>query len=322
MIRLALSERLRRGAGSALTIILTACGGPADDAESGNGGTVQGAGETVRYSREFVFLSQGGGDATIVPFVFRAHEVGDTIDRTAIAWLGRGATWDRFLESNHAGTPTGGVWRVAPHTDLRVLAGGPVEVESFRFERDERRLRLDLAGPVTPWTEAGDTRFRLLTGRLFLGTETLTGPVLEVLDIERMLADGWPPSQDFDAIFLTSGDSVQIVLAESIGDSSRDDRGYAWFRTPSAEGTADGAEIRWLDVRPLQDARRDIPRRWSFRIPGQGIIGEVDAVGQDVLLGPERGGRRAIEIRFGVEGWIQIGEVRRPVIGMVRHLQQ
>jgi hypothetical protein len=307
--------------GCLLVASLHGCGADVDAPEEEEGTEPARASEQLRYTREFIFVSPDEGDPTVVPFAFRAIDDGSAIERTATAWLGRGSTWDRFLDESHTGSRAGGVWRVVPQGDLSIAAGGSVELETFRFERDERRLRLDLADPVTPWTEAGDTRFRLLSGRLAIGPETLAGLVLEVLSIERTLDDGWPPSHDYDSLFLTSGDSIQLVLAESVGSDDAND-GHAWIRSGSTEGSGTGAEIRWLEMRPLQEARRDVPRRWSFRIPGYGIDGEVEAVGQDVLLGPERGGRRAVEIRYGVTGWFEVDGARRSVVGMIRHLQQ
>ena len=77
-----------------------------------------------------------------------------------------------------------------------------------------------------------------------------------------------------------------------------------------------------MEVRPYQEARRDIPRRWTFRIPGAAVMGEVSAVGFDVEMGPERGARRALEVRYTVEGWVEIGGERSDVTGMIRHTQQ
>ena len=45
-------------------------------------------------------------------------------------------------------------------------------------------------------------------------------------------------------------------------------------------------------------------------------------VGFDVVLGPERGGRRAVEIRYSVTGWVDLQGERRDVMGTIRHTQQ
>lgn len=304
-------------------LILAACGGAGDSPVEAEGETLSADATILRYNREYIFVSPRADVPLVVPFTFRARDDGAELERDARGWLARGATWDRFLDETGRGARTGGVWRVVPQGDLRVAAGGPAEIETIRFERGERRLRLDLDTPLTAWNQGGDTRFRLVAGRLSIGAETMAGPVLEMLRVERSLGDGWPPGQDFDALFLVSGDSIQLVMADAV---ENDDEGasYAWTRRGGRERVWDAAEIRWLEVRAFQEARRDVPRRWSFRIPGSEIGGEVEALGFDAVLGPERAGRRAVEIRFSVEGWIGVegdDEVRR-VTGMIRHTQR
>ncbi|MEX2583224.1 MAG: hypothetical protein WD766_08110 [Gemmatimonadota bacterium] len=302
-------------------ILLTACGGAEQDRTEAADRSSDAANTLFRYNREYVFIGSGGTDPTIVPFTFRSSERGDELDRGVQAWLARGGTWERFLDETATTSAAGGVWRVTPQPDLQVTVGGPAELEALRFERGERRLRLELERPITGWQQGGESRFRLLSGQLAVGSETLTGPVLEMLRVERTLADGWPPAQDFDAIFLTSGDSIQLVLAETIGGAEADER-YAWTRTSAGERMWPEAEVRWLEFRAYEEARRDIPRRWSFHIPAAGIQGELEASGFDAVLGPERAGRRAVEIRYTVQGWIDMPGGRRDAAGLIRHTQQ
>jgi hypothetical protein len=81
------------------------------------------------------------------------------------------------------------------------------------------------------------------------------------------------------------------------------------------------AQIRWIEMRPYEQARRDIPLRWSLRVPGAEREGEIEALGFDVVVGAERAGRRAVEARYTVEGWVSVDGVRTTVVGMVRHTQ-
>ena len=312
----------RRGSARLFALIAvfaaTACGSLAEDAEEPTNTANEADVERLRYTREFVFLGRVNGEPTIVPFSFRSVASGEEIERSAIAWLGRGATWDRFLEETHTTSAVGGVWRVVPQTDLAIIAGGPTQLEALLFERDERRLRMEISEPETPWIEAGETRFRLLEGAISLGNETTEGSLFEILDVDRILGDGWPPEQAFDALFLTSADSIQLVIAEGM-DGATEDGSHAWLRTRRGEASSRSAEVRWVQVRTLENARRE---SWSFRVPELELEGEVEAVGYDVVLGPERSGRRAVEIRFSVEGWYENESGRRTVVGMVRHLQQ
>lgn len=273
------------------------------------------------YSREYVFLTSTPDGPMVVPFDFSARERGEKIDRSVRGWLARGPVWDRFLDESVETSAAGGVWRVVPTTDLSINVGGTAQIEAIDFDRGERHLRLELSSPLTEWQQGSETRFRLVQGRLTIGTEVVSGPVLELLRYERTLEDGWPPDQDFDALFLSAGDSTQMLLAETLSGDGQGG-GYAWLRTPTAERTWDDGELRWLEVRAYQDARRDIPIRWSYRIPGAEVAGELESLGFDATLGPERGGQRAVEIHYTVSGWMEIGGERRDVVGIIRHTQQ
>jgi hypothetical protein len=309
-------------AGVTLLLVIAACGDTAPPLEDPAAEPTTATAPNFRYNREFIFVSLRDEEPLVVPFSFASVESGEEYERTARAWLARGEIWDRFIEESWFSPQAGGVWRVVPRGNLRVNAGGPTEIETLRFESGERRLRLDLPELLTEWKGGPESRFRLLSGLLTLGAESFPGPVFEVLRVERTLDDGWPPGIDFDALFLASGDSVQLVVAETVGDEAAEPPQFAWTRTPLEERTWESAEITWLEVRAFEEARRDVPVRWSFRIPDGDIRGEVDAVGQDALLGPEREGRRAIEIRFTVTGWVEFGSERVDLAGMIRHTQQ
>jgi hypothetical protein len=300
--------------------LLLGCGGTDTPGES-SGEADDGGQPNYRYEREYVFLSAENESRVVVPFAFRAVQRGNELQRESLGWLVRGPTWDRFLADTAVTSTAGGVWRIVPHDDLRLIAGGPAELEALRFERDERRLRLDLEEPTTNWVEPGETRFRLIDGKLSVGAETVGGTVLEMLQVERMLEDDWPVSSDFDLLFLTSGDSIQFVMAEALSDSASEPT-FAWMRNAAGERMLGAALIRWQNMQPFEDARRDLPTRWSIRVPSEQMEGELEAVGFDALLGPERGGRVAIEVRFSVTGWIEMHEERRQVYGMVRHTQK
>src|SRR5690606_18089771 len=108
----------------------------------------------------------------------RTIDRGEELERSALGWFARGPTWDRFLEASRVTSAVGGVWRVVPFDGLRVIAGGPAEIEAFRYTRAERRLRLELRDIDVDWIQGGDSRFRLLSGQLLVGTQPVPGPVL------------------------------------------------------------------------------------------------------------------------------------------------
>jgi len=303
-------------AAAILLLLLTGCG--ADDPAPTGAGASEPDTLAPRYHREFVFLGSRDGAPLVAPFVFRSIQREEEIERNARAGLAHGDTWDAFFDETWTSSLESGVWRVLPHGDLRLAVGGPAEVEAFWYQRGDRRLRMEIAAPLSEWHQGNTLRYRLNTGQLRLGAETTSGIVLESLQV-RQPGDG---ARDSDLLFLTAGDSLRVVIGESLAREGEGIRGFASSWTGSGERSWDRAEVRWLELRALEEARRDIPLHWSFRIPEAGIHGEVSALGMAPKVGMERPGRRAVEIHYTVEGWIEIGEARSPVIGVVRHVQQ
>ncbi len=304
-----------------LSLLLIGCGGSPEPPEDPPDGDAPAA-PSYTYFREYLFVATSGEGALVAPFSFYTREEpGEGFLRGARGWLARGETWDRFIDQNRSMSSAGGVWRVVPIGDLRLAAGGPTELEALRFEQGERRLRLDLHAPGSGWNQGGQSRFRLVEGALSVGLEEMDGTILEVLRVERTLPDGWPPGEDYDAIFLASGDSLHLYTARARSEAGAGDA-FTWLRMGGREQGWSSADIRWTEMRPYEEARRDIPRSWSLRVAPGELSGEVTAVGFDAVLGPERAGRRAVEIRYTVEGIVEVQGVTYPVRGMIRHTQQ
>jgi hypothetical protein len=308
--------RFRTVPAAALLLLQSGCGGETPPPP----GAAATAPDTLapRYQREFLFLGSRGGSPLVAPFVFRSVQREDEIERSARAGLAHGDTWDTFFDETWTSSVESGVWRVLPHGDLRLAVGGPAEVEAFWYQRGDRRLRMEIQAPISDWQQGNTLRYRLNSGRLRLGAESTAGIILESLHIQRP-GDG---ARDSDLLFLSAGDSLRLVLGESLAREGEGIRGFATSWTGSVERSWERAEVRWLELRAFDEARRDIPLHWSFRIPEAGIHGEVSALGMAPKVGMDRPGRRAVEIRYTVEGWIEIGEARSAVIGVVRHIQQ
>jgi hypothetical protein len=307
--------------GSALLVLLAAvaaCGG--DAVEEPAPPVAEPVTDTLssRYHREYLYLGERGGSPLVVSFSFRAVERGDSIHRTARAELAHGETWDSFLDEEWWTLRESGVWRILPHGDLRLAVGGPAELEALWFQRGERALRLQIDEPVSGWHQANAARYRLATGRLLRGAERTPGLILESLQVSSPRR----ARRDADLLFLTAGDSLTLVLGETLPRDATGGGGFAWTHGTAGEQSWGQAEVRWIERRALEEARRDIPLHWSFRVPEAAIHGEVSAIGMETHVGPERPGRRAVEIRYTVEGWIEVGESRSAVMGVVKHIQE
>ncbi|CAN5737163.1 hypothetical protein BH23GEM7_BH23GEM7_26420 [soil metagenome] len=272
-----------------------------------------------RYLRELIFVGVLADTPVVVPFSFSGTAEDGEIMRSARAWLAHGTTWESFLDASWPSPAVGSVWQILPHPELRVIAGGTTEIEALAFRRGERALRLHLGAPISEWNPGEELRYRAMDGRLDLRGTTVRGTVFELQRIER------PATQsargDDDWLFLTDGGSLRLLLAEATGGEAAREETFAWTYLPDGEAAWDGVEIRWLEMLPFAPARRDIPIRWRYRLPGPGIEGEVWSLGYDAQVGEERAGRRAVEVRYTVEGWVSVEGERRRVLGMIRHLQ-
>lgn len=309
---------LRLARAGLLVASLVACADPADPTPAGADA------DSVRvarplYTREYVFVGERADAPLVVPFAFRASDTGSALERTARGWLAHAATWDPFLTEAWSTPRASGVWRIVPRGPLSLVADGPLDLSALWFEHGDRRLRLDLRAPLSGWTQGDDARYRFRDARLQLGPESVPGTVVEGLRIRR------PPTgrarDDDDWLFLVSGDSLRLLVAEASGGERSARRTLAGAIRGEAESWWDDAQVRWVEMRPLEEARRDVPLRWSFSVPAAGIHGEVVALGYNIQLGEERGGQRAVELRYTVEGWVEIDGARSPVIGTIRHNQ-
>lgn len=276
-----------------------------------------------RYLREFIFVGVLADAPLVVPFSFSAVEQEGEIGRTAQGWLGHGPTWDAFLDERWSGPAAGGVWRILPRPEVRVIAGGSTELDALVFRRGERALRLQMNEALSAWSGRDEIRYRLLRGHLHFRGTVVPGTVLETQQILRPARSTAEGGGEFDWLFLTDGGSLRLLLSEAMGSARERKPTFAWVPLPDGERSWDRAEIRWQELRPFPDARRDIPVRWSYRIPEAGWEGEVWSLGSAAEVGLERGGRRAVEIRHTVEGWASLeGGERRRVVGMMRHGQE
>lgn len=303
----------------AAALALAGCdrGGPGDDAADP---AATRAVPRPQYVREYVFLGARAEEPLVVPVAFRATDTPAGIERVTRAWLAHGTTWEGFLQESWSTPRSSGVWRVLPRGALRLAAGGPGEVEALWYRSGPRSLRVDVGTPISGWVQGDDARFRVLRGRLTLGEESLPGAVLQTLEVARPPrgARGGEPA---DWLFLAGGDSLRLVLARTPGARERFGTSFGWTGRPSGERAWEAVEIEWIELRPMEEARRDIPLSWRFRIPAAGVVGEVSALGYDTVLGAESGGRRAVEVRYTVEGWVEIEGRRSSVQGTVRHSQ-
>lgn len=305
----------------ALTLLLlVGCG---EGGPEGAGEPEEVARSPWRYDRETSFVTWDDGGLAAAPFSFSAVPRGERLERELHAWLADRETWDEFLMEAWSAPASGGVWRVVPHGELRIAAGGP-GVEALWYESGGRRLRLDIGDPLSPWHGGERERFRILRGTMTVGSGGRDGLVLEELQVSRT-PDAGEADVVQDRILLVDRDGFAIFLlhergADAVAAGGPDDA--SWVLMPGTDEAVQEGAVEWIEVRPLEEARRDIPVRWRFSAADTGVTGEISAIGYHATLGAERGGRREVETRYTVEGWIERAGERVEVRGIVRHQQR
>lgn len=275
------------------------------------------------YERGITFVTRDGAEPLAVPLGFATSPAGGHHDREARAWLARGETWDRFIDDSWTAPAAPGVWRVLPPGNLRIGAGQSGDLEWLAFQSGERRLRLQLGASPNGWYGGERERFRILAGTLTLGSESIPGHVVEEMKVRRQAPSGAAEIVSDRLILLDARGVAVYLLHERPAAPERDDGpGTAWIYVAGRDQAAHDGVVEWVQVRTLEEGRREIPLHWSFSAPETGVSGEVTALGYDTMLGEERGGRRAVEVRYTVEGWVERRGERVEVVGVVRHQQR
>lgn len=282
-----------------------------------------GAGEAEpgwRYETGVTFVAWNDV-ALAAPFAFRVRPRGDRHEREMRGWLARGETWDPFIDAVWSASPAGGVWRVVPHGELRIAAGA-AGLESLWYDSGGRRLRLEIGSPRSGWQGGDRKRFRLLEGTLVIGTEPVRGLVVEELQVTAAPAAGARTvAHDRLVLLDESGFRLYLLHERTAGEPATDAGSTSWAFTGGPDDAYQEARVDWVEVRSLEAARRDIPLHWRFESAEADVSGEVTAVGYHTTVGVERGGRRAVEVRYSVEGWLESGGERVEVRGVLRHEQ-
>lgn len=269
-----------------------------------------------RQTRELIFVGQRQGEPLVAPIAFRTIDGARERAREIRGWLAHGNRWDAFLDERWSSVATGSAWTIVPHGDLEIAAGEAGEVEALWFQRSGRNLRLDIERVLGQWNPAPTTRVNLFSGTLRIGGEPTRGAVLELLRLRRAAGAEAGAS---DHLLLVSGDSLTLLVASGVGRGAGGSDGFAWMR--SGAGGREWSEVRLIrhGGRPLQEARREIPRSWTFTIPQAGIRGQVHGRAFAAEIGAERTGRRGVEARYTVTGWLERGGRRTPLAGLILH---
>lgn len=303
-----------------LTAASLACGGP----ESAPQSSPEGQGETAVpgnfrgriYERNFVFTTLSGDSAFLVPWLMTAQTRPGGVDRQARGFLARGSTWENFYDQSWETPPSRAPWRVIPHGSLRLVVGDADAVESVIFSEGPRQLELELSGgPLMEWTGTRGQIYRLLEGAAYLSDQRVGGLILDMTRVH-----GAEEAAQGDWAFLTSGDSLQVVLENpTAAPAGTQGASRAWARLDFRDLQWPALTLDWADVRGFQPARQDVPVSFTITSERDDMGGVLQVESAQIQAGAGEGPLLPVDALFLVAGTLRIEGRSYPVRGLFRH---
>ena len=267
------------------------------------------------YERNFVFMTTTGDSLLLVPWLLETTPGSNAISREARGWIRRSGAWEPFLAERWETPPTSHPARILPHGTFRIVAGESDIIDGIIYAEGPRNLELALGRPVAQWGGPREERFQLLEASLYLGNQRVSGMVL---DMARINSADTPPRGDW--AFLTSGDSLQVVLQ---GDMEHDidipPNYRGWVRLDSEELQWPSLRIDWTLTSAYQPARQNVPISWSLSSPIESVDGTLAVLAAEIVTGAGAGPVLPVQALFEVAGTISIDGLSFPVRGLFRH---
>ena len=267
------------------------------------------------YERNFVFVTVTGDSLLMVPWLFETTTQPGTVVREARGWLDRGGTWDAFFAERWETPPTRIPARILPHDSLRFVVRGGNAVDGIIYDEGTRNLELALGSILIEWGGPRGEVFQLLEGSLYLSERRLGGIVL---DMARGSSADTPRAGDW--AFLTSGDSLQLVLqgeSEHQGEPLPTYRGWGRLDFKNLQWAT--LNVDWVETKAFQPARRDVPVSWTISSPEGELQSTLAVTSSDVHAGQGSGPVLPVQALFEVEGTVTIEDRTFPVRGLFRH---
>jgi hypothetical protein len=127
-----------------------------------------------------------------------------------------------------------------------------------------------------------------------------------------------------DWIFLHAGPQLQVFIEEEAPvRASRSPAPYqGWTRLAFRDLRWDELIVEWPEVRPFEEARRDVPVRFRLSAPAGGLSAELEVVSSWIEAGPGEGPILPLEGFFQVRGELELQGEAFAVVGAVRHVQR
>lgn len=273
----------------------------------------------VSLERAVVFLAQETDPTLSVPWTFRTRRAGDQERRLRGAWLARAGSWEALTTEEEEGPATRGPWRILPGRTIRLLMGPVDALERLVLRTPTRQAEAAPGMLLSEWSGPSGEIVRLHRGTFELPGEEREGFILD-LTLPAREEDLTPP----DWIFVHGGAEFQAAFLETspVADPRSPGRFRAWTRVAVREAVWPEIRVEWDEIRAFEDARRDIPVRWTLSSPGLELEGELEAEGSHLTAGGGEGPILPLDGFFQVRGEVRVEGEAFAVIGLLHHRQR
>lgn len=276
-------------------------------------------GELV-FDREFAFLPFDVESRIIVSWFFRSRVTAAGVHQELTASLAQDGEWAVLAEETADARATRSPWRILPGSTVRLLVGPEDRVESLLLRTPPREFETVLGNLVTEWADPGNETVRVYQGHTIFPAGPVEGLVIEI-------SRRWEPdagSVPGDWVFLHSGPTLQFFMeGEGRSEDLQTPIPYqGWSRRSFRDVVWPDLEVRWMEVRAFEPARRNVPVRWQLATRGSEVSGTWESVSSHLTAGPSEGPILPLLGLFEVSGTLEIQGEELPVVGLIRHVQR
>jgi hypothetical protein len=121
---------------------------------------------------------------------------------------------------------------------------------------------------------------------------------------------------------VVSGDSLQVILHASATENGADQNPYqGWARLDFRNLLYPDLQVRWLETRSFERARREVPAGWRVADPSGRLEGSLEVRSSWLQAGEGTGPQLPVDALFEVAGVLTLDGVDYPVRGLFRHTQ-
>jgi len=271
------------------------------------------------HERSFVFVSADTDSVVALPWSFHTRQIGEREVRQRDAWLGADGAWDLLASELDTGRVRSDAERILPGRSLRIRVGAGDAVTALTFRTGEGEIEALPGLLLAEWTGAPQEVVRFHRARIGLESNELEGFLMD-LSVRGGPGDDWTG----DWLFVQGGDFLQAAFRElphtlEAGSEPRPYQG--WTRIAVRNRHWPGIELEWAEVRSFEQARRDIPVRWTLRSQDGELTGDLHSVAQHLSTGEGEGPLLPVKALFQIEGEIRHLGDTVGVVGILRHRQ-